>query len=583
MPLGPDQPTGDLTISAWVKTSAAVGDIVSKYDWLAGERAFVFGVGGEGEKEQRPGHLFAWISSAGKTFTGATIESPVAVNDGRWHHVALVFAAGKSMTLFVDGEDVLAPVQGVVPKSIARSDRGLAVGAGYRQSRQPGAFAFDGRLADVRLYGRALSDAEVFRSAVDGARSARSGAGQAAATEAITALFARSDDELVRRRLAIADLRSRIERLRSEVMETAVMEELPEPRPTYVLLRGDFQHRGERVRPKLPALFAETSSTEPRDRLEFARWLVSPRNPLTARVTVNRIWQALFGSGLVSTGADFGRHGELPSHPRLLDWLAAELLESGWSVKRVIRAIVLSDTYAQSSVHNARGAQRDPRNRLLWRMNRRRLPAEQIRDAALAAAGRLDRRVGGASAFPPQPPGIWEERGQSDAGNSAMTWVDSHGRDRFRRGMYTFWKRMSHYPSFAMFDAPTRQRCIVERAVTNTPLQALVTLNDEAFVEAARFLAERVLRRAATDHDRLSDAFRLVLGRPPTEVEVERFSAFLNTQRRRFTGDDEAAAKFVSLQQNASSRAEGPTVAERAAWTQVASVLLNLDEAINIE
>jgi len=512
-------PTGDLSITAVLRTREKVADIASKYDWKSKTRSFVFGIGGEADKNGRPGHLFAWISSTNEPWNGAEIHSSIPVNDGREHHVALVFQAGKSMKLFVDGvEDKAARIIGNVPDRISVSARPLAIGAGYTNSETPNAFRFQDDLRQVRLYTRALPDP-----------------GQIGTTGA-----------------EIQKLQDELAALRQKPIQIHVMDELPAPRETHVHIRGNFKDRGERVYPAVPAVLPALPKGQKANRLDFAKWLVHPDHPLTSRVAVNYLWQHFFGTGLVATPADFGAMGEAPSHPRLLDWLAVEFVERGWSRKALVRLIVNSETYRQSSVQGPRLQERDPANRLLARMSRSRHPAEQIRDNALAVSALLIPTVGGPPVFPAQPKGLYEETGQNEPGNSNFTWKDSPGDGRYRKSIYTYWKRMLLHPALASFDAPARQVCIARRSITNTPRQALVTLNDPIFHECAQAFARRITREHPRAEERLEFAFQQCLSRSPDLNEKKKFLEFANR------GGEEA-------------------------WISVATVLLNLDETLTRE
>lgn len=361
------------------------------------------------------------------------------------------------------------------------------------------------------------------------------------------------DESAAARRLRgrVAGLDAAIAQLDREVLRVPVMEDLATPRATRVHVRGDFLRPGETVRPGVPAVFGTPAGGQPSNRLELARWLVDGRHPLTARVAVNRLWQACFGQGLVRTPADFGLQGERPSHPELLDWLACELVSSGWNLRHVQRLIVTSATYRQSARNPDDAARRrDPSNRWLARAPRPRLPAEQLRDQALAVAGWLDLSAGGPPVFPAQPDHYWEERALPGK------WVASDGLGRHRRSLYTYWRRMALHPTLEILDAPARTVCTPRRALSNVPTQALVALNDPVFTEAAAALAGRLLREMSLDDPgRIDRAFRLTLGRRPEPEERTRFLAFV-TERR-----------------------AGATPApETALWTSVATVLLNLDE-----
>ncbi len=308
-------------------------------------------------------------------------------------------------------------------------------------------------------------------------------------------------------------------------------------------------------------------------------------------MTVNRFWQTIFGTGLVKTAEDFGSQGEWPSHPELLDWLACEFMQPSvdlgagpahpWDVKHVLRLMALSATYRQTSHVTPELQEKDPENRLLARGARRRLPAEFIRDLALSASGLLNEEIGGASVSPYQPPGLWEElMSREDGANwTAQTYVQSHGPDLYRRTMYTFWKRTSPPAALATFDAPDRETCTVRRARTNTPLQALVLMNDPTYVEAARKLAERLLQAGSTPEERITLAFRLVLSRPPKPAESAVVARIVEQQAEAFRQNPDAARRLLEVGE--SPRDERLDAIELAAWTTAASVLLNLDEAIS--
>ena len=366
-------------------------------------------------------------------------------------------------------------------------------------------------------------------------------------------------------------LTDRQAKLKTLTPSTMVMKEMPKRRPAFLLLRGDFQQKGAMVEPNVPAIFKALPEDAPRNRLGLARWLVDPEHPLTARVVVNRLWTRFFGFGLIRTPEDFGVRGEFPTHPGLLDWLAVEFMRIGWNVKALQKRIVMSATYRQASRFDAAIGRRDPYNRLLTRQNRFRLSAESIRDTALAVSGLLDDRIGGPSVYPFQPKGYYSDKGR-------WKWPQSSGRDLYRRGIYTFWRRTTTYPSFQIFDAPTRETCTVQRPRTNTPLQALVTLNEPTFVQAAHGLAVRVMREADKSAKlRLDHAFRLVVGRRPDQSEHKILGEILESQLKHYCQDTKAAQALVS-QGTVDSKGLDP--ATLAAWTSLANVLLNLDETI---
>ncbi|MFN0125446.1 MAG: PSD1 and planctomycete cytochrome C domain-containing protein [Verrucomicrobiales bacterium] len=361
-----------------------------------------------------------------------------------------------------------------------------------------------------------------------------------------------------------------------------VMADVPEPRPTHILVRGDYRSPGDQVSPGVPASLGKLLDGLNPNRLALARWLTQPQHPLTARVKVNRLWQMIFGVGLVKTSEEFGSQGERPSHPELLDWLAVEFVESGWNVKHMLKLIVTSATYCQSSKISPGLLELDPENRLLARGARFRLPAETVRDNALAVAGLLDRTraVGGPSVKPYQPGDLWREFSYGDSADK--TYVRDKGADLYRRSIYTFWKRSILYPSYAIFDAPNREVCTARRPVTNTPLQAYVLLNDESFVEAARVLAQKVSAEHPEDFSKqLHRAFHLALARPPSAAEAATMENLYHEMLAIYRRQSEAAAKLLAVGDFPPLAGTDP--ASLAAWTCVANAILNFDETVTKE
>ena len=355
-----------------------------------------------------------------------------------------------------------------------------------------------------------------------------------------------------------------------ETIPTAmVMQEGPS-RAAFILKRGAYDAPGEKVTAATPGFLPPLGTAGQPNRLALAQWLVSAENPLTARVTVNRFWQMLFGTGLVKTVEDFGSQGEWPMHPELLDWLAVEFRESGWDVRHTLKTMVMSAAYRQSSRVTPQLLQRDPENRLLACGARLRLPAEMIRDQALAVAGLLHERVGGPSVRPYQPVGLW---GELSAGGE---YARDRGTGLYRRSLYTFWRRTIAPPSMVTFDSPTREACTVRETRTNTPLQALSLMNDVAYVEAARKLAERMMREGGAD--RLGRCYLLALGRAPQAKEREALGRLLERMKARYNGDAKSAAELLKVGDAEPDAALD--AAELAAYTGVASVLLNLDETV---
>lgn len=367
--------------------------------------------------------------------------------------------------------------------------------------------------------------------------------------------------------------------LENSIPTTMVLAEMPTPRDTFLLIRGQYDKKGERVSPGVPAILPPLPKDAPANRLGFAKWLVDPAHPLTARVTVNRFWQQYFGVGLVKTAEDFGSQGELPSHPELLDWLARQFIESGWNVKELQRLIVMSGTYQQASRMTPELAGRDPENRLLARGPRFRLDGEVIRDAALFTSGLLVERPGGRGVRPYQPDGVWES--VAFLGSNTQNYKRDEGDAIYRRSLYTFWKRTAPPPAFMTFDAPSREACVVRRARTNTPLQALLLMNDTQYVEAARNLAQKMMTVGATPEERLAFGFRLATARKPSPDEAAVLTKIFQAHLADYQADKAAAEKLVNI--GVSPRNAVLDVSELAAYTMAANLILNLDETVTKE
>jgi len=376
--------------------------------------------------------------------------------------------------------------------------------------------------------------------------------------------------------LKLGELRAKLKELRAgapQISYAPVLLESGTPRQTYVHLKGDWREHGAAVYPDTPAVLPPLPVSAEPARLRLARWLVSPENPLTARVAVNRMWQEVFGRGIVRTSEDFGTQGDRPTHPELLDWLAQEFQQRGWSMKEMIRLMMTSATYRQSSGARPELAARDPENTLLARQARLRLPAEMVRDQALSAGGLLDLRIGGRSVKPPQPKGVAE----LSYANS-VKWEESTGPDRYRRGLYIHFQRTSPYPQLMNFDAPGADLSCTRRERTDTPLQALNLMNDAVFFEAAQGLALRVMREGGESFDgRLRYAYLVTLGREPSVRERERMERYFSQARGGVAQD---AAALAALFPN---RIEGVPQMDAAAWVELSRVLLNLDEFITRE
>jgi len=355
---------------------------------------------------------------------------------------------------------------------------------------------------------------------------------------------------------------------------TLVAKEMEKPRETFMLVRGEYDKKGDKVSPGVPAILPPWPANTPTNRLGFAKWLLQPDHPLTARVTVNRYWQQYFSIGLVKTTEDFGVQGENPSNPELLDWLATEFIRCGWDVKRMQKLIVTSATYRQSSKLTPQLLTKDPENRLIARGPRSRVDAETVRDVAMFVSGLLVERVGGKSVKPYQPPGLWE----AVSFNNSQKYVPDPGEGEYRRSLYTYWKRQSPPPNMMLFDAPTREYCVVRRPRTNTPLQALALMNDPQIVEASRAFAQRMMIESKDAESRVAFGFRLATSRKISKDESKVLLDVLKQQLADYQQNKDAAEKLLSI--GAFKAKPELDRAELAAWTMVANTLLNLDETI---
>ncbi len=377
----------------------------------------------------------------------------------------------------------------------------------------------------------------------------------------------------------LKQVEAEMDKLDKALPVTMVYKEMAQPKPSYILKRGEYDKKGEKVERDTPAFLPPLPENAPKDRLGFARWLVSPEHPLAARVAVNRLWLQVFGAGIVKTAEDFGAQGEPPSHPELLDWLAVEFRESGWDVQKMMKLFVMSATYRQSAKLTPEKLQKDRENRLLSRGPRFRLDAETLRDQALFASGLLVEKIGGPGVKPPQPPGLWEAVGYLSS--NTRNFVADTGHEKVhRRSLYTFWKRTAPPPQMSIIDAPSREACMVRRERTNTPLQALLLMNDTQYVECSRVLAERVLRETGEKPEaRLTAMFRMATSRTPDQQELSELLNLLKAQQDAYYRDPEAAKKLVAVGE---SKADAKlNASELAAYTMVANLVLNLDEVLN--
>jgi hypothetical protein len=525
---------------------------------------------------QRGHHLeIGWFDGQGRELR---LRSAERVLQGEMTHAAIT-SDGRTVGLYLNGK----PVK-LIEEARTLSGPVTVSGPIEINSAAWGGF-YKGRLDDLRFYSRAITPAEAERLVVQypaevllatpGKRTKEQG-------QRLREYYLKraAGPEWKKAAAELAELEERRVELEDEIPTTMVMAEMAKPRETFVLGRGDYQNKGEKVTAGVPAMLPPLPAGEKADRLALARWLVAAENPLTARVTVNRFWQSIFGHGIVKTSEDFGSQGEQPVHPELLDWLAVEFVRSGWDVKALERLMVTSAAYKQSSKVTPALREKDPENRLLARGPRFRLPAEVVRDNALASAGLLKLDVGGPSVLPYQPAGLWEELAFGEA-FSAQEYRQDHGEKLYRRAMYTFWKRTAPPASLNTFDAPDREKCISRRAVTNTPLQALVLLNDPTYIEAARHLAALALVQAGGADAQLKWAFRRVTARQPSGAEMKLLRQLLRGQKEAYGRDSEGAVKLLKIGESAAESSAAPEVL--AAWTNVCTVLLNLDEAITKE
>ena len=509
------------------------------------------------------------------------IVSKNPIKAGQWNHLFVTYdGSGKlaGLSIFINGQKQETTVEASSLKGTIRTKVPLKVAQRNRGDR-----INDLVIQDLRIYGRALPAEEVERLArsTRAAWLANKPADQrtdADKNELFAWWLPANDPESRTLARELASLQAEETAIKARGTIAHVMQERNEMATAFILFRGDYDKRKDPVKPRTPAALPPMPADLPANRLGLARWLLRPEHPLTARVTVNRFWQEVFGTGLVRTSGDFGVTGELPSHPELLDWLAVEFRETGWDVKRFFRLLLTSSAYRQSAVATAEKVEKDPSNRLLARGPRFRMDAEMVRDYALEASGLLVEKVGGPSVRPYQPEGVWEAVAM--IGSNTRDYKPDSGEKLYRRGIYTFWKRAAPPASMDIFNAPSREVCTVRRERTNTPLQALVTLNDPQFVEAARRLAERTLKEGGTTtEDRLEFLAKRVLARPLRAEEISVVQASLHDLIDYYKDHPEDAGKLIALGE---SKADPALEASPlAAWTMLANELLNLDEVLN--
>lgn len=560
-------PLKQYSVSLWIKpTDTGKGTIISRQ---SGNTQRTTGM----NLRFRDGHLqfsviTRWIAGV------AMVETKEKLPANQWSHLTFTFRGqlrASNQHIFINGQEAPLNIIHNTNSNTGSAKKGtpLLIG-GYPQD------AFEGEVRNLRVYQRPLRDREILALSepaslqeIIALPDAKRTVAQKAKLK--SALLEHGPAKAIYQKLIAA--RSKRDDYLRKLPTTMVMQENPEPKETFVRRRGVYNDYGKQVSRDVPEILPPFPQDAPRNRLGLAQWIVSPDNPLTARVTVNRYWQKYFGTGLVKTSEDFGVQGEKPSHPELLDWLATEFVRSGWDVKYLQKLIVTSATYRQQSHLTPKLLEVDPYNRLLARGPRQRLPGHVIRDQALALSGLLVEKVGGPSVSPYQPANLWIEM------SMGMRYKPSKGDDLFRRSLYTIWKRTVNPPSMAILDAADREACWVGVKRTNTPLQALTLLNETAFVESARKLAERVLRE--NPKDPVTYAFRLVTQRDPGPDEREILTGALNDYLATFQADPESAKALSSI--GSSPVPDDLELVQLAAHTALANVLLNLDEVITKE
>jgi len=558
------------TLSAWIRATAPTGAIITRAEDVAeGEGYGLYLKDGK----LKANLVKRWLDDALRVETEHTLEL------NQWHHVLMTYNGSRiadGVKIYIDGEPQKLKINLDELNQSFDTSEPLRVGAGGGPDNR-----FQGQMRDARVYNVALAPDEVAVAATDTPVNVIAQIPAEKRTRAqsdkIALYFLEREAPPHIRSVwqQLITLRDQKQHLIGSFPTVMVMQERATPRDTFVLIRGAYDRPGEKVSPGLPAVLPPLPAGSANNRLGFAKWLVDPENPLTARVIVNRFWQMSFGVGLVKTVEDFGSQGEWPANLELLDWLATEFMRTGWDVKAMQKLIFMSAAYRQSSKVTPELQQRDPENRLLARGPRVRLPAEMIRDQALAISGLLVEKIGGPSVKPYQPAGLWKELGGEDYNQDA-------GEGLYRRSLYTFWKRAVPPPSMVNFDAAGREACTVRETRTNTPLQALDLMNDPAYVEASRALAERMMRDGGTTPEsRVAFAFRLATAHHPRAPELAILLDHFHRSLDRFRTDTQAAAKLASEGEH--PRDATPDTSDLAAYTSVASLILNLDETVTKE
>ena len=562
-----------LSFTAWVKVpkKKANGAIFARMDVSKGFRGYDFWL----QNNHIGSHLIhKWPENAVKVVTAAPLKPDV------WHHVCVSYdGKGKAagMTIWVDGKKVKTKVESDGLTATITPTVPLKIGGRSNSS------ATTCEVDDLRIYRQVLSKTEVEslgKNPADAILAIEPDKRTPEQQKKLEEYFLTINDKPYSDLLAArGKVEAQLKKIDDAKLTSMIMadNDAKKKRVTYILNRGayDSPNKDQPVEAGVPAILPPLPADAPPTRLGLANWLTQAEHPLTARVAMNRYWMMFFGTGLVKTVSDFGSQGEPPSHPELLDWLATDFTANGWNVKRSIRQIVTSQTYRQQSRVTPEIAEHDPQNRLMARGPRFRLQGEFIRDNALAVSGLMVNKVGGPSVKPYQPPGLWNEVALS--GN--VRFVQDKGDKVYRKSMYTYWKRSAPQPAMIAFDAPSREKCVIQRQQTNTPMQALVTLNDPQFVEAARALAERMMSEGGTDFaGRLDFGYQLLLGRKVRPSEVKVLDSIYQEQVKEFRAQPDKAKIFLEV--GDSKRNESLDQVEHAAWTVIGNLMLNLDEVL---
>ena len=568
--VGDFERTDSFSYGGWVKPEKKnTGALLARMDDAAAYRGYDVLVG----DNRISVHIInTWPTNAIKINTKKQLKA------GEWKHVMVTYdgsSKASGVNVYVDGEKWDWTIEHDSLTETIKTKKALLIG-----SRTPGS-RLKGEVDEVVMFDRCLEADEVAQIAKTSAADALANLPEADRTDAMNLALhdyylRNHHDEFQSLTKKIDQLSKREEELKKPLTTVMVMGDQAKPRDTFILARGAYDSPTEtKVQPGTLSALPPMPEDAPRNRLGMAKWLFQDDHPLTARVAVNRYWQLFFGTGLVSTTEDFGVQGGFPSHPELLDHLAVDFRENGWNVKRMIKKIVMSSTYRQSSQSTFQNYRSDPNNQWLARGPRFRLQGEFVRDTALDLAGLLVKKIGGPSVKPYQPPGLWAEVGLG--GNPKFK--QDHGEKLYRRSIYTYWKRSAPPPAMMIFDAPTREKCTMKRPRTNTPLQALVTLNDIQFVEAARCFAERIIKEGGDDaKSRIAFALQLATARYPSEEEIETMQMVLDDATKIYRDDAESAKSLISTGE--AKRDETLDQTEHAAWTIVASAILNLDETL---